>query len=60
MKLIYLVLNHAAADWKQAPREWNEARVQFALAGSPLANASWASKCQPAPRTRVLTVPAQP
>lgn len=31
MKLIYLVLNHAAADRKQAPREWNEARVQFAV-----------------------------
>jgi len=31
MKLIYLVLNHAAADWKRAPREWNEARVQFAV-----------------------------
>lgn len=30
-KLIYLVLNHAAADWKRAPREWNEARVQFAV-----------------------------
>jgi putative transposase len=31
MKLIYLVLNHAAADWKKAPREWNEARAQFAV-----------------------------
>jgi putative transposase len=31
MKLIYLVLNHVAADWKRAPREWNEARVQFAV-----------------------------
>ncbi|MCA3562726.1 MAG: IS256 family transposase, partial [Aestuariivirga sp.] len=31
MNLIYLVLNHAAADWKRAPREWNEARVQFAV-----------------------------
>ena len=31
MKLIHLVLNHAAADWKRAPREWNEARVQFAV-----------------------------
>ena len=30
-KLIYLVLNHAAADWKRAPREWNEARAQFAV-----------------------------
>jgi putative transposase len=31
MKLIHLVPNHAAADWKRAPREWNEARAQFAL-----------------------------
>ena len=37
MKLIYLVPNyaaadwHAAADWKRAPREGNEARVQFAV-----------------------------
>ena len=31
MKLIYLVLNHASADWKRAPREWNEARAQFAV-----------------------------
>lgn len=30
-KLIYLVLNHAVADWKRAPREWNEARAQFAV-----------------------------
>jgi len=40
MKLIYLVLNHAVADWKRAPREWNEARAQFALASSPSANGS--------------------
>ena len=25
MKLLYLVLNHAAEDWKRAPREWTEA-----------------------------------
>jgi len=31
MKLLYLVLNHAAADWKRAPREWTEARTQFAV-----------------------------
>ncbi len=30
-KLLYLVLNHAAADWKRPPREWIEARTQFAV-----------------------------
>jgi putative transposase len=24
-KLLYLVLNHAAAEWKRPPREWAEA-----------------------------------
>jgi putative transposase len=31
MKLLYLVLNHAAEDWKRAPREWTEAHTQFAV-----------------------------
>jgi putative transposase len=31
MKLIYLVLNHAAAEWKRPPREWAEAKTQFAV-----------------------------
>ena len=31
MKLLYLVLNHAAAEWKRPPREWTEARTQFAV-----------------------------
>jgi len=31
MKLLYLVLNHAAEDWKRPPREWFEARTQFAV-----------------------------
>ena len=31
MKLLYLVLNQASADWKRAPREWTEARTQFAV-----------------------------
>lgn len=31
MKLLYLVLNHAAADWKRPPREWFEAKTQFAI-----------------------------
>jgi putative transposase len=30
-KLLYLVLNRAAADWKRPPREWAEARTQFAI-----------------------------
>jgi putative transposase len=30
-KLLYLVLNHAAADWKRPPREWSEAKTQFAV-----------------------------
>jgi putative transposase len=31
MKLLYLVLNHAADDWKRPPREWFEARTKFAV-----------------------------
>jgi putative transposase len=31
MKLLYLVLNHAAEEWKRPPREWTEARTQFAV-----------------------------
>lgn len=31
MKLLYLVLNHAADEWKRPPREWFEAKTQFAI-----------------------------
>ena len=31
MKLLYLVLNHAAREWKRPPREWAEAKTQFAV-----------------------------
>ena len=31
MKLLYLVLNHAAREWKRPPREWAEAKTQFAI-----------------------------
>jgi putative transposase len=31
IKLLYLVLNHAAEEWKRPPREWFEAKVQFAV-----------------------------
>ncbi len=30
-KLLYLVLNHTTADWKRPPREWVEAKTQFAV-----------------------------
>jgi putative transposase len=30
-KLLYLLLNHAAEDWKRPPREWFEAKTQFAV-----------------------------
>jgi putative transposase len=30
-KLIYLVLRDAAAEWKMPPREWTEAKSQFAI-----------------------------
>ena len=30
-KLLYLVLNHLAQDWKRPPREWIEAKTQFAI-----------------------------
>lgn len=31
MKLLYLVLNKAADEWKRPPREWFEAKTQFAI-----------------------------
>lgn len=31
MKLLYLVLNQTAAEWKRPPREWVEAKTQFAV-----------------------------
>ncbi len=31
MKLLYLVLNYAAEQWKRSPREWFEAKTQFAV-----------------------------
>jgi len=31
MKLLYLVLHQAAEEWKRPPREWFEAKVQFAV-----------------------------
>ena len=31
MKLLYLVLNHAAQEWRRPPREWFEAKTQFAI-----------------------------
>lgn len=30
-KLLYLVLNHLAQDWKRPPREWTKAKTQFAI-----------------------------
>ena len=30
-KLLYLVLNRAAGDWKRPPREWFEAKTQSAV-----------------------------
>ena len=30
-KLIYLVLNKAAEEWKRPQREWSEAKTQFAV-----------------------------
>ena len=30
-KLIWLVLRDATAEWKMAPREWGEAKSQFAI-----------------------------
>ena len=31
MKLLYLVLNTAAREWKRPPRQWAEAKTQFAV-----------------------------
>ena len=30
-KLIYLVLRQAAGEWKMPPREWGQAKTQFAI-----------------------------
>ena len=30
-KLLYLVLNDAAAEWKRPPRKWAEAKTQYAI-----------------------------
>jgi putative transposase len=30
-KLIYLVLHKAAGQWKMPPREWSQAKTQFAI-----------------------------
>lgn len=30
-KLIYLVLNRAAAEWRMPPKEWGQAKTQFAI-----------------------------
>ena len=30
-KLIYLVLRNATAEWKMPPREWTDAKSQFAI-----------------------------
>jgi transposase-like protein len=31
MKLLNLVLNRAVEEWKRPPREWCEAKTQFAI-----------------------------
>lgn len=31
MKLLYIVLNHVAEEWKRPPREWTEAKTRFAV-----------------------------
>jgi putative transposase len=31
MKLLYLVLRQVAGKWKMPPREWCEAKTQFAI-----------------------------
>lgn len=54
MKLLYLVLNHAAEEWKRPPREWFEARTQFAVVFGERFVTKTAS------RTEFLTVPHQP
>lgn len=54
-KLLYLILNRSEKEWKMPPREWSMAKAQFALAGSPSANASskpWRRNVQPPAHTR--------
>lgn len=41
-KLLYLALNRAAAEWKRPPREWSEAKTQFAIMfNERFVNARW-------------------
>ena len=53
-KLIFLVLRQVAQQWKMPPREWAEAKTQFAIIS---AIASSEPDGNPAPRTRFPTVP---
>lgn len=53
MKLLYLVLNHAAEEWNRPPREWCEAKTQFAVVLRKVCQ----PMTKPASRTEFLTVP---
>ena len=53
-KLLFLVLRQAAGEWKMPPREWFEAKTQFAIMFDDRFVQAMA---QPAPHTRFLTVP---
>ncbi|WP_210214352.1 hypothetical protein, partial [Sinorhizobium medicae] len=52
MKLLYLVLNNAAEQWKRAPREWVEARHS-----SPSSLASGSSTDETGPPHRIPDSP---
>ena len=53
MKPLYLLLNHAADEWKRPPREWGEAKSQFAVI---FGERFVIERRQPASRTKFLTV----
>jgi hypothetical protein len=57
MKLLYLVLNHAAEEWKRPPREWSEAKTPVRRR---LRREVRQPMTQPASRTEFLTVPVPP
>jgi hypothetical protein len=56
-KLLYLVLNHAAAEWKRPPREWAEAKTQFRC---HVQRALRERMTDNRPHTKIPTVPGKP
>ena len=56
MELLYLNANRGVEKWKRPPREWREAKAQFAI----LFGDRFAVRCtKPTSRTKLLIGPAR-